>query len=78
MTSEQELQLQTVTAETLGVAPEELIPEASPETLAQWTSLNHLLLLSGVEESFSLTFSMEEMSSVHNYGELYALVARSL
>ena len=78
MTSEQELQLQTVTAETLGVAPEELIPEASPETLAQWTSLNHLLLLSAVEESFSLTFSMEEMSSVHNYGELYALVARSL
>jgi len=78
VTSEQELQLQTVTAETLGVEPEELIPEASPETLAQWTSLNHLLLLSAVEESFSLTFSMEEMSSVHNYGELCALVARSL
>ena len=78
MTSEQESKLQTVTAETLGVAPEELTPEASPETLAQWTSLNHLLLLSAVEESFGLTFSMEEMSSVHNYGELDALVARSL
>ena len=67
-----------VTAETLGVAPEELTPESSPETLAQWTSLNHLLLLSAVEESFSLTFSMEEMSSVHNYGDLNALVTRSL
>ena len=78
MTSEQESKLQTVAAETLGVAPEELTADASPETLAQWTSLNHLLLLSAVEESFGQTFSMEEMSSVHNYGDLSALVTRSL
>ena len=78
MTSEQETRLQTLTAETLGVAPEELTPVSSPETLAQWTSLNHLLLLSAVEESFVLTFSMEEMSAVHNFGDLSALVARSL
>ena len=78
MTSEQETRLQTLTAETLGVAPEELTPESSPETLAQWTSLNHLLLLSAVEESFVLTFSMGEMSAVHNFGDLSALVARSL
>lgn len=78
MTNEQEAHLKRVSAETLGVAPEDLTEEASPETLAAWTSLNHLLLLSAVEEAFGLMFSMEEMSGVHNYGDLRSLVTRSL
>jgi acyl carrier protein len=78
MTSEQESRLQTITAEALGVDPEEITEHSSPETLAAWTSFSHLTLLSAVEEGFGLTFSMEEMTGVHDYAELRALVARSL
>ncbi len=78
MTSDQETQLKTLTAETLGVDTEEITDEASPQTLAAWTSFEHLTLMSSVEEAFGLTFSMEEMTGVHDYGELRALVARSL
>lgn len=78
MTDEQEAELKTLTAETLGVDPEDITDDASPETLAAWTSLNHLTLMAAVEETFGLTFSMEEMTGVHNYGELHALVARSV
>lgn len=78
MTTEQEDQLRTVTAEALGVEEDDVTDAASPETLAAWTSFQHLTLLSAVEEAFGLTFSMEEMTGVHDYGELRALAARSL
>ena len=78
MTADQETQLQTVTADALGVDPDEITDAASPQTLAAWTSFAHLTLLSAVEEAFGLTFSMDEMTGVHDYGELRALVARSL
>lgn len=75
--SEQDIRLQALTAETLGVDPDELDDHASPETLAAWTSFNHLMLMAAVEEAFGITLSMEDMSGVHNYGELRALVART-
>ncbi len=76
MTSEQDDRLKTITAETLGVDPEEITDEASPQTLGAWTSFQHLTLMAAVEEAFGLTFSMEEMTGVHDYAELRALVAQ--
>ncbi len=78
MTSEQETRLRTITAEALGVDPEEIAEDSSPETLGAWTSFSHLTLMAAVEEGFGLTFSMEDMTGVHNYAELRALVAKSL
>lgn len=78
MTSEQELHLQTLTAETLGVDPEEITDAASPQTLEAWTSFSHLMLMSAVEGAFSLTFSMEEMVNVHDYAGLRTLVTQRL
>ena len=76
MTSERDARLKTLTAETLGIDPDELNDHTSPETLAAWTSFNHLMLMAAVEDSFGMTLSMEEMGSVRNYGDLRALVAR--
>ena len=78
MTTEQETQLKTLTADTLGVDPEEIADDSSPQTLAAWTSFNHLMLMSAVENEFGLTLSMDEMTEVHDYAELRALVARSV
>ena len=78
MTAAQEQQLQTLTAETLGVDPGDVTDDASPQTLEAWTSFNHLMLMSATEGAFGLTLSMEEMAGVHDYAELRALVARSL
>ncbi len=75
MTPEQEQHLKEVTAEAFGVDVDEIDDKTSPQTLAAWTSFSHLTLMSAVEEAFGLTFSMEEMTGVHNFSELRQTVA---
>ncbi len=74
----QELQLRTIVAETLGVSPDEITDETSAKTMPVWNSYNHLTVMSAVEETFGIMFSMEEMTDVANYGELRDIVAKHL
>ena len=70
------MRLKEVTAETLGIDADEIGDDTSPATTPEWTSFNHLTLMSVVEETFGLTLSMEEMTAVKSYADLCATVAR--
>jgi acyl carrier protein len=69
-------QLRSLTAETLGVDESEITNESSAKTLPQWTSFNHLTLMSSVEETFGLTFSMYEMTELKTFRDLVDLVKK--
>jgi acyl carrier protein len=59
---------QTV-AEVLGVTPDELSEESSPDTILSWDSLGHLNLVIALEEEFGIRLSAEDvlaMRSVHS------------
>lgn len=78
LTPEHEDRLKTLTAETLGVDPDEITNDASPQTVASWTSFNHLTLMAAVEETFGCQFSMEEMTGIANFGDLRRVLAGNL
>jgi len=65
-------------AETLGMDIEDVGDETSPETVAAWTSLNHLTLMSAVEEAFGIQMSMEDMAVAQSYATLRETVNRLL
>ena len=40
----------------------------------QWDSLNHLNLISSIEDEFNIKFDFEEIGSLNNIGEIVKLV----
>ena len=62
MSTEKELLLRQVVAETLQLPVDEIDDSCSQETIEAWKSLNHLALMSAVEDTFDISFSMEEMA----------------
>lgn len=46
----------------------------TPDDVEQWTSLNHLRLVTAVEEAFSVSFTMDQIESVRSIGALRQLI----
>jgi acyl carrier protein len=70
-----EQRLRDTVAATLAVDVAEITDQSSSETIAAWTSLNHLAVMSAVEEEFGITFAMDEMTGVSSFGDLRRLLA---
>jgi acyl carrier protein len=73
-----ELRLKQTMAGTFDVDVEEIEDRSSPETIPAWRSLNHLALMTTVEEEFGITFSMEDMTRTSTYAALRQVVAAHL
>ncbi len=62
--------LAEVMADILEVKPSELSPETVRDGHPTWDSLNHLRLMTAIEEEFGVQFSMDEIESIETAGEL--------
>ena len=51
-------------------------PETSAEDIGEWDSINHLLMVVAVEKHFRVKFTVAEIQSLQNVGELVALIER--
>lgn len=51
-------------AGVLEVDPAEVTDDASPDTLASWTSMRHIQLIVTLEEAYRLSFSYEEIRDI--------------
>lgn len=68
-------QLRRVTAATLGLDEQDVEPSLTRETTDAWDSLNHLRLITAVEESFGIKLTMEQIESIDSVARLSELVA---
>ncbi len=60
--------------DVLGVAPEEVTEETSAADVDRWDSLHHLRLITAIEDELGISFTMEEVESLKNVGDLNRLV----
>ena len=44
----------------------------------QWDSLNHLNLMSSIEEEFNIKFDFEEIGSLKNIGDILKIISEKL
>jgi acyl carrier protein len=62
-------------AQVLEVQPSSIGPESSPATIASWTSLNHLMLVSQIENEFGVVFSNEQIRDLVSFDQIVRTVA---
>lgn len=70
-------QLRGIVADTLGIDPTAVTLQTSREDEPAWDSLNHLRLVSAVEEAFGVKLTMAEIQEIATAGELEARIDRA-
>ncbi len=51
-----------------------LTADTTAEDVEDWDSLTHITLISAVEDEFSVKFSMKEVSTMKNVGEMVDII----
>jgi acyl carrier protein len=63
------MSVEAVVARTFNLDPSEVTDQSSMETMAQWDSMGHLSLITGLEEEFKVSLAIAdamEMTSVQH------------
>jgi acyl carrier protein len=63
-----------VITDVFGLPPESVNATTVQEDLPEWDSLGHLNLVLALEETFGISFSVEEMPSLTSVGAIVTLV----
>jgi acyl carrier protein len=66
--------LNDVVARILKVPVASVSDETSPETLPRWDSLNHLDIMTGIEDAYGIRFSTAEIVRAKSVGEVRRLL----
>jgi acyl carrier protein len=62
-------------AGVLEVEPEQIVDDASQDTLASWTSMRHIELVVTLQEAYRLSFSYDEINGLRTIGDLRGALA---
>jgi acyl carrier protein len=66
--------LTEIVAELFELAPAAVNDALTPEDVELWDSMNHLRLISAVEEEFQIKLSMKEIEAIRSLATLEALI----
>ena len=66
--------LRWLVADVLAVEPEAVNDTLAAGASESWDSLNHLRLITAVEEEFAVSFTMREIESIRGFASLRELV----
>ena len=67
-----------VVAQVMDIPPAAVGPELSAATSSAWTSLNHLMLISQLENEFGMVFSNQEIKELTSYTAILDTLERRL
>ena len=73
-----ETRVREVVAQVLDLPPAEIGPELSAESSSAWTSLNHLMLVSQLENEFGVVFSNREIKELTSFPAILEILKRRL
>ncbi len=71
-------QLNKILADILDLENEQISDDLTPDTAENWDSMNHLRLVTAIEQEFSISLSMEEIQSIQNVSKLRDIVKHHL
>lgn len=67
--------IEQIFAETFKVQPP-LADALSSGDIHAWDSLNHIVLINKIEESFGISFELDEMLTMQSFGDICAAVEK--
>lgn len=65
-----ETRIKEVMAEVLEIDPMRIDDNYSREETSTWDSLNHLRLITALEEALGVKFTMQEVEEMQRYGQI--------
>ncbi|MEL7535593.1 MAG: acyl carrier protein [Pseudomonadota bacterium] len=63
-------------ADATGIGATEIVPTLTRTEDDRWDSLSHLRLITALEESFSVKFTMDEIENIQTVADIEALLAQ--
>ena len=76
--SEVDSRIREVMAGVLDVETGEIVDSFRRNDAPAWDSMNHLRLISALEEAFGIRFTMKEVGEIESFGDLRRRVAERL
>ena len=70
-----EEKLVDILEEIFDLEPENISDKLTHEDVALWDSLNHLKLITAVEQAYGIQFSMADVQAIDSIGKLKAAIA---
>jgi acyl carrier protein len=67
--------LADIVADVFEVDPADVVDEASPATMANWTSLRHIQLVVALEATYQVSFSSQEIRAFKSIGDVRRTLA---
>ena len=68
--------LRSVLSKVLRISPKGITDETSPKTVETWDSFQAITLVSELEMTFNVHFSMDDVLSVQNVGDISACLKK--
>jgi len=65
-------------ADTFDIEESDVTDDTNKDSVASWDSLNHLRLVTALEQEFSVSFSMDEINSMTSFAAVVACVSNRL
>ncbi len=65
---------EAIVAETFRIPESAVHDSMSSKDIADWDSMNYLLLISALEKRFGLTFTMDEVMGAETLGDIHTAV----
>ncbi len=62
--------LEELIADAIDHDPSEITDDSSADTLSNWDSMNHVRVIINIEQAFNTRFSVSEVASFENVGDL--------
>lgn len=56
----------------------ELSDELTANDIEKWDSLNHMLLISEIEEAFGIKFRLKDLNKMRNVGDMIGIIESKL
>ena len=70
--------VQTAFKSAFGIDPQTITLDTSPEDIPAWDSMGHVTLASSLEQTFGLTFDVDDLMEMENVREIYRVVQSKL
>lgn len=64
----------TIVAERFVLPPEQVTGSLTAQEVAEWDSMNFLLLIADLEKEFNVSFTMDEVLSIESLDQMQALL----
>jgi acyl carrier protein len=76
--NEIEARLKKIFHSLFNLSPEQITADTSPDSVARWDSLQHLSLITSIEEEFNISISEQDIVDMLSFGLAVEIVSSTL